>query len=221
MDVDAECEADSGVDEHAACVPKREIVDRLPRWAVVLGCVLGLTGITGFGWWVLDAAQRSDDGPSEDTSVGFRSFPPAQRPPAPRLMGTSIDGNPLDTSQYSGRVLVINVWGSWCGPCRAEAPALAVVSKDAGPDGAVFFGVDVRDNPASAKGFERGYGFPYPSFDDRSGQVLGRFNGLIPITAVPSTVFVDARGRIAARVIGRVDQTTLREEIKALLREAR
>ena len=196
------------------------LIRRLPGWVIMAVYLVGLGAIAWFGWWVLHSAHQASDAIAQDTTVGFRAFPVDQRTPAPRLAGTSIAGRPLDTGNFAGHVLVINVWGSWCGPCRAEAPALARVSKATYAGGARFFGVDVRDNPAAARGFEREYGITYPSFDDRSGEVIMQFNGLVPISAVPSTVFVDAHGRIAARVIGRVDETTLREETESLLQES-
>ena len=197
------------------------LIRRLPAWVIAAVYLVGLGAIAWSGWWVLHSAHQTSDAVARDTTVGFRAFPVDRRTQAPRLTGTGIDGRPLDTRKFSGHVLVINVWGSWCGPCRAEAPALAKVSETTYAGGARFFGVDVRDNPAAALGFERGYGITYPSFDDRSGLVIGQFTGLIPVSAVPSTVFVDAQGRIAARVIGRVDETTLREETRSLQKESR
>ncbi len=116
----------------------------------------------------------------------------------------------LDLADLRGHVVVLNVWGSWCAPCRAEAPDLAAISKETESRGVRFVGIDVRDNPAAARAFARSYGITYPSFDDQNGLVLAQFTGIIPVSAVPSTLVVDKSGVIRARVVGQVDGSTLR-----------
>lgn len=156
---------------------------------------------------------------ADDQSLGLKMFPKDERVAVPAISGMDLDGKPLALTDYPGQVLVLNVWGSWCGPCRAEAPDLAKVSNATHGDGVQFIGIDTRDSPAAAKSFESEFGIEYPSFDDRDGRVLTQFNGLVPIAAVPSTIFIDTDGLIAARVIGRVDQTTLQGIVDDLLKE--
>ena len=127
-----------------------------------------------------------------------------------KITGKSITGDQLSVQSLQGHVVVLNVWGSWCGPCRAEAPDLARISRQTAPKGVRFVGVDVRDNPSAARAFEARYGITYPSFDDQSGLVLAQFAGIVPVSAVPSTLVIDRRGVIRARIVGRVDATTLR-----------
>lgn len=164
-------------------------------------------------------ADEGPEGQASDQSVGLKMFPKGERVAAPAISGADLDGKPMALADHPGKVLVLNVWGSWCAPCRAEAPDLAKVSKATRGQGVQFIGIDTRDNPAAAKSFESKFGIQYPSFDDRDGQVLIKFTGIVPVTAVPSTIFVDANGLVAARVIGRVDATTLRGMIDDLLSE--
>lgn len=105
--------------------------------------------------------------------------------------------------------MVINVWGSWCGPCRAEAPDLVRLANQNADRGVRFVGVNTRDNPAAAQAFVRSFAVPYPSIRDDNGQVLLAYRGLIPTSVVPTTVVVDRDGKVAARVLGRVTYSTL------------
>lgn len=146
---------------------------------------------------------------NDSSSVGLTSFPPKEQPKFPAISGRDLDGGSLRLPRSDDRVTVINVWGSWCAPCRAEAPDLARISKETRSQGVRFYGIDTRDDLAAARAFVRRFHIPYPSFDDRDGQVLGAFTGIIPVSAVPSTLVVDARHRIVSRVVGRVDGTTL------------
>ena len=159
-----------------------------------------------------DAKQAVGSG----TQQGLTQYPAGKRPVAPKLSGETITGERLDLIDLRGKVIVLNVWGSWCAPCRAEAPALKKVSEEMYDLGVRFVGVDTRDNDAAARAFERNYGITYPSFRDPDGKLLLRFNGRIPLSAVPSTVLIDRDGRIAARVIGATTYTTLSELVKDL-----
>ena len=88
------------------------------------------------------------------------------------------------------------------------------------PDGFEGLVIDVRDNPAAARAFEREFGITYPSFDDQDGQVLASFAGVVPVSAVPSTIVVDQSGVIRASIVGKTDTRTLRGLIDDLLRAA-
>ena len=201
------------VDQPGADAPAPWRAKRLPTAAALASLVVIGIFIARSATPPVDHASRTAD----DQAVGFRAFPLADRPALPDLTGHTLTGQRLSLAGLRGHVVVINVWGSWCAPCRKEAPVLARVSAESYPRGVRFMGIDTRDNPAAAQAFERRYGITYPSYDDPG---LAQFNGLIPIAAVPSTVFVDVQGRVAARTIGRVDASTLRGEIADLLHEA-
>jgi thiol-disulfide isomerase/thioredoxin len=129
-------------------------------------------------------------------------IPEADRHLAPEVTGTTLDGDHLSLSDYAGDVVVMNVWGSWCAPCRAEAPALQEVYKTNRSRGVQFIGINTRDQVAAAQAFEETFGVTYPSFDDQAGQLQLLFRETLPAEAIPSTVVIDREGKVAARVIG-------------------
>jgi thiol-disulfide isomerase/thioredoxin len=135
---------------------------------------------------------------------------PDQRKPPGELRGTTVDGQQVDLAGYRGNVVVLNVWGSWCGPCQKEAPALQAASQALAPKGVKFLGINIREdgNRARAAAFERTYGITYPSLFDSTGYLLA-LRGVVAANAVPSTVIVDAQGRIAARISGETTKNTL------------
>jgi thiol-disulfide isomerase/thioredoxin len=134
-----------------------------------------------------------------------RVLPAGQRPPAPRITGPAVTGPPIDTGTLGG-VVVVNIWGSWCVPCRAEAPILRQVATDTKPLGVHFIGIDIKDNRAAAQGFTRSFKIPYPSIFDSAGAATARFGALAP-RAVPSTFIFDTRHRIAAVFYGAIRYT--------------
>lgn len=126
------------------------------------------------------------------------------------VAGTTLDGDRVSLADYRGKVVVVNVWGSWCGPCRAEAAMLADASRDLADQGVEFLGIDSRDPSAgNAQAFVRRFKVPYPSIYDQQGSTLLAFRGTLPATTVPSTVVVDAQGRVSGSVIGPITRTTL------------
>lgn len=199
-------------------VRRRRIV--LVRIVFLLGLLaLGLfvTAEAGlFGHGELKRGPVPDDGRGPQT--GLARYPHG-RSVSPPLEGTTLDGARFDLAELRGNVVVINVWGSWCNPCRAEMPDLVRVARETAALPVRFVGIDTRDNEASARAFVRTYNVPYPSVVDIDGQVLLAFNKVLPMSAVPSTLVVDREGRIAARVIGRTDYSTVRGLVDDLLAE--
>jgi thiol-disulfide isomerase/thioredoxin len=120
----------------------------------------------------------------------------------------TLAGDEISTADFAGTPIVVNVWGSWCAPCRAEAPHLVEAAEQLG-DRAAFVGLNTRDlDAAPARAFERAFEITYPSIFDPDGELLLGF-GQLPPKAIPSTVVIDADGRVAARVLGQVDAKTL------------
>ena len=178
------------------------------------------------GWWDSASPPSAAAWPSS-VSVGsglygpaLSIFPPSQRKPSPSLSGTTLSGAQFDLASLRGHVVVINVWGSWCGPCRQEAPILARISQQTYGEGVRFVGIDERDHDAAARAFERAFGINYPSVVDPDGQQLLPFSQVMPINAIPITLVLDPAGRIAARFVGAVDETTLRGVIDYTLAQA-
>lgn len=144
----------------------------------------------------------------------------ADRVEMPHFEGSTLDDGYFDSDEHAGEVLVVNVWGSWCPPCREEAPGLRRVSEETGARGVQFVGIDVRDNDAAARAFERKYGITYPSIRTAdSAAAMLAFNSILPRNAIPSTVVVDRQGRVAARVIGKTTYATLRNLVDDVLAE--
>ena len=124
------------------------------------------------------------------------------------VSGTTLEGKPLALSSYAGKVVVVNVWGSWCAPCRAEAPNLAAAAEELAADDVQFVGVNTKDDsPEQGLAFQRRYGVTYPSLFDPAGRNLLAFNGTLVPSAIPSTVVLDAQGRVAASILGELPST--------------
>jgi len=143
------------------------------------------------------------------------------RQDVPELSGKTVDGKQLDLADYAGKVMVINVWGSWCAPCRAEMPHLVEVANDTADQGVQFIGINSRDpNIAPARKFEKQFDVPYPSLYDPVGKLMLRFpKGSLNPKAIPSTLFVDREGKIAARALKPLGEDELRETLEPLIAE--
>ena len=144
---------------------------------------------------------------------------PSQRQPAPELTGSTLNGGTWSLGDSRGQVVVLNVWASWCAPCRAEAPVLQSLWEEFEGQGVQFVGLDTRDAVAPATAFVERYGITYPNLIDTSGQLQLLFGDTLPPQAIPSTLLVDREGRVAARVLGKVSEASLRALIDSLLDE--
>jgi thiol-disulfide isomerase/thioredoxin len=140
---------------------------------------------------------------------GVATFiPQADRKAAPAISGPTLDGGSFTAS--AGKVLVLNVWASWCSPCRAEAPALQELSMKH-PE-VQFLGVLTRDSLVAARAFVERFGIQYPSLVDDA--ILLNFHGQLTPNAIPTTLIIDTQGRIAARVSGEVTYSALEDLIE-------
>jgi thiol-disulfide isomerase/thioredoxin len=156
-------------------------------------------------------------GAGSDAGAGFvagngtiTSIPAADRKAPGPVSGDTLDGKHVSLGDYLGKVVVVNVWGSWCGPCRAEAPMLAQAARDYQGQDVVFLGIDSRDTSTeNALAFVRGFDIPYPSIYDPTGQALLAFRGTVAPNAVPSTVIIDAQGRVSGSVLGSATRGTI------------
>ncbi|UWE12884.1 TlpA family protein disulfide reductase [Actinacidiphila bryophytorum] len=128
---------------------------------------------------------------------------PADRKPAPDLSGKTIAGGQDSLAAYKGKVVVVNIWGSWCGPCRAEAPHLATVAAADQAKGVQFLGINTRDLTASnATSFAKRFGITYPNLFDPYGKLILRFpKGSLNPQSLPATLVIDRQGRLAARAL--------------------
>jgi thiol-disulfide isomerase/thioredoxin len=173
------------------------------------------------------AACSSSTGSSTDQSHfvsgsgGITVVKPADRKAAPDLSGRTIDGSQASLAAYRGKVVVINVWGSWCAPCRLETPNLVAVAKADRAKGVQFLGINTRDlETGPAVAFEKHFAVPYPSLYDRDGTLLLRFpKGSLNAQAIPSTLVIDRQGRIAARALKPLSEDDLNRMIDPVLAE--
>lgn len=191
--------------------------------AVLIASVLLLVGCGGTtdpasGEVNLEGATDGSGFVSGDGSIVV--LDPAQRAAAPDLQGTTLDGEDFRLSDHLGEVVVLNVWASWCAPCRAEAPVLAAVAEDVAPEGVLFVGLDTRDSDAAARAFIDRFQITYPNVIDRDGRLQLLFSDSLPPQAIPSTVVIDREGRVAGRLLGRASESTLRALIEPLVGES-
>jgi len=139
------------------------------------------------------------------------------------LAGSTLRGTPWTLAGDRGKVVVLNVWGSWCPPCVAEAPDLQKawtrLSREPGSAGRVqFMGIDIRESRANGAAFVRSHGITYPSLSDEGSQALLSLQGAAP--SPPTTIVLDPQGRIAARVLGPVSADTLTALVHDVLAES-
>lgn len=165
--------------------------------------------LTGCGNSGTSGAQKSFI--SGNSAVTF--IDQGNRQSAPRFSGTTLNGTTYTLP--SGKVSVVNIWASWCSPCRAEEPTLSALSKKY-PE-VPFLGILTRDNPVSAEAFTRKRGTPYPTLIDDS--VLIALSKALPANAIPSTIVIDKSGKVAARISGAVTVGSLSDLIEKVSAE--
>jgi thiol-disulfide isomerase/thioredoxin len=144
---------------------------------------------------------------------------PGDRDDPVELTGRTLDGARFDVTDHRGEVVVVNVWGSWCPPCIAEAADLQDVWAADQGNGVQFVGINFRDNRDAALAHERRFGVTYPSIEDEAGETLLQLRGSLPPRAIPSTLVLDRSGRVSARVLGQVPAGTLRALVSDALAE--
>lgn len=147
-------------------------------------------------------------------------IPAAERGEPVALRGPKVGGGELDLGAFRGRVVLINIWGSWCAPCRKEAPDLEAAWQQLRNQPVQFLGINTRDDAAgAAEAFERRFAVTYPSFRDPDGSLQLAFRRSLPPRAIPSTLVLDREGRVAARVIGATTRSTFVGLVADLLAE--
>lgn len=141
------------------------------------------------------------------------------RKPAVSFTGTLYNGTIVDSASFTGRVTVLNFWYAACAPCRVEAPRLKALHDQFKTQGVDFYGVNLRDEKGTAEAFEHTFGITYPSFDDKDGRVLLALSGMVPPGAVPTTLVLDRQGRVASRILGELQEGTLKALIETAAAE--
>jgi len=184
---------------------------------------LGLASVLSLG--ACDGGAIGNSGPGSNGvdfvpgSPGTTVYGGGSGPVVPRVTGTLLSGSKFTLAADRGHVVVLNFWGSWCTPCRAEAPSLSRLAERFAPNGVRFLGVDIRDSPATAEAFQRDFHIGYPSLNDPSDLIALGFRDTVPPQGIPTTLVIGRDGRIAARVIGEVSYPSLRGLISQALAE--
>lgn len=129
--------------------------------------------------------------------------------------GELFDGTEVTAESLRGKPLLLNFWYAGCAPCRAEAPHLNELYTQF-KDKVTFYGANVRDEQGTAEAFEKNFKIEYKSFKDSTGKVLLQLSKYVPAQAVPTTLVIDKQGRVAARILGQLDQSI----VKTLLEDA-
>lgn len=165
-------------------------------------------------------AQQADAGDSKGYIAGDGSvteYAPENRSEPVEFTGEKFDGSTVTASSLRGKPVLLNFWYAGCAPCRSEAPHLNELYEQFG-DRVAFYGANVRDERGTAEAFEKKFQVEYPSFRDASGKVLLELSKYVPAQAVPTTLILDAEGRVASRILGEIDPSilkTLLEDVSA------
>ena len=178
----------------------------MKKVALLIALAIALTGCSGGGESSSEESFVSGDGSTTFIKIADRKI-------APTIAGLTLSG--ANYTYTKDKVAVVNVWASWCAPCRAEAPALASLAIKY-PDVA-FIGILTRDNPANAEAFARRFKLPYPTIIDDS--ILIGFKGSLPANAIPTTVILDKNGLVAARISGVITVASLTQLIERVSTE--
>ena len=126
-------------------------------------------------------------------------------------LGRALADGKVSVSELRGTPLVLNLWASWCTPCREEAPRLREGWERFGPRGIAFLGLNIQDLRGDARAFSDEFGLTYPSVRDARRGVADDYGA----TGIPETFFVDARGRVVGHVIGVVSADQLAAGVRA------
>lgn len=134
------------------------------------------------------------------------------------LAGVDMSGEPVDIADWRGDVVVLNFWYAECPPCRKEAPDLAALADEFTGE-AHFLGVNHTNEPETALAFERRFELTYPSLHDKDAAGVAAVQGFVALQAMPTTLVLDAEGRVAARILGLADKATLKTLIADTIAE--
>jgi cytochrome c biogenesis protein CcmG/thiol:disulfide interchange protein DsbE len=183
---------------------------KLAAQALALAAVAGLLGLL-----VWDVSHKNE-------ATGFVDrIAAGKRPVTPPLALKPLAGDPgtlgrtgkVSLASYRGKVVVLNFWASWCGPCKAEAPRLEAASRKWSKQGVVFLGVDANDFGSDGRRFLEKHGISYLNLEDGSGSSIGRWG----VTGFPETFFIDREGRAVDHVAKEIAASQIEDGIRKAL----
>lgn len=184
-----------------------------------------LGGLAAAGLVVATLAGCSTSG-QEATGVGgyasgdgsITLIAPGDRKPAPDLSGSLLAGGQTSLATEAGKVVVLNVWASWCPPCRKEAADLTAAADKLSD--VAFLGINTRDDTSNAEAFVRAKQVPYPSLVDQDGSLVLDLSRVVPMPGLPITLVLDKQHRVAATIYGPTTTITLTTLARSLERES-
>lgn len=178
------------------------------RWVVVMIAVLAL----GVGWTFLSRVSESA------TTGGALPASPREGFPAPDFKLDRLGGGQVALADLRGKVVMVNLWASWCAPCRIEMPAIEKVYRAYKDQGFVALGLNTtfQDSEADAAAFVKALDLTFPILLDRSGGTGNRYQ----LRALPSTYFVDRKGIIRAAVFGSMNEALIQSKVEELVKES-
>jgi thiol-disulfide isomerase/thioredoxin len=183
------------------------------RRTATLGVVVSLVLTAG-------CTFSSDDDGDGRSSRFVTVVAPEDREILPTLEGPDLDGRQLSTADFDGNILVVNLWGPWCAPCRAEAPVLRAVSDEYAAKKVQFVGIVNDASDDWSRRFNTKRGISYPQFSDQGGALELAFQDTLPTVAVPTTWVIDSTGRVAARILDQdLSASTLTSVLDEILAE--
>ena len=193
------------------------------RWPLFVCAVLIVAALTGCSTGrdaVAQAGTFEFVAPGGKTDIAYD--PPEKRGHPGQLAGPDLmdPAKTVSLDDFAGKVVVINVWGQWCGPCRAESAQLQSVYADTSGEGVAFLGINVRDNQREApRDFVVDHKITYPSIYDPAMRTLIAFGGRYPTTVIPSTLVLDRDHRVAAVFLRELLAEDLRPVLSRLAAE--
>lgn len=187
------------------------------RWVMLLGlAVLTLAGCSTGNDATVYGGSFTFTSPGGKTEFTYAA---ADRKEIGGLSGPDLTGkSTVDVASYKGKVVVLNFWGSWCAPCRDEAPGLQASSEKYQASGVQFVGIDVKDTESGALGFIADKQLTYPSIFDPGMRTMLSVRGL-PTGSLPVTLVLDRQGRVAQIWLHEISEGDLNLALPALVAE--
>jgi len=167
---------------------------------------------------VQELRSRGTSGESGITVANYRAVAQVDDRPAPDFRMPALSGSgDIALRDFRGRVVALNFWASWCGPCRREAAGLQSTWEAYRDRSVRFLGIDYRDDRAAARAYEREFGITYPSVYDPGGVLAFHYQ----LAGLPTTFIIDGAGRIVYRFVGYTDAAILRDALEDVLGRGR